>query len=42
MFFMPKTFRDIDRATLERRDAPAGFRVFREAAMNATDAPGLR
>jgi len=31
---MPKTFRDIDPATLERRDAPAGFRVFREAAMN--------
>ena len=34
LFFMPKTFRDIDPATLERRDAPAGFRVFREAAMN--------
>ncbi|KAB2838442.1 MAG: transcriptional regulator, partial [Burkholderiales bacterium] len=34
LFFMPKTFRDIDPATLMRRDAPAGFRVFREAAMN--------
>jgi ATP-dependent DNA helicase RecG len=34
LLFMPKTFRDIDPATLERRDAPAGFRVFREAAMN--------
>ena len=34
LFFMPKTFRDIDPATLKRRDAPAGFRVFREAAMN--------
>ena len=36
LFFMPKTFRDsdIDPATLERRDAPTGFRVFREAAMN--------
>jgi len=34
LFFMPKTFRDIDPATLARRDAPAGFRVFREAAMN--------
>ena len=38
LFFMPKTFRDIDPATLERRDAPAGFRVFREAAMNGTKA----
>lgn len=36
LFFMPKTFRDIDPATLERRDAPAGFRVFREAAMTRT------
>ena len=34
LFFMPKSFRDIDPATLERRDAPAGFRVFREAAIN--------
>lgn len=34
LFFMPRTFRDIDPATLERRDAPAGFRVFREAAIN--------
>lgn len=34
LFFMPKSFRDIDPATLERRDAPAGIRVFREAAMN--------
>jgi len=33
-FFMPKPFRDIDPVTLERRDAPPGFRVFREAAMN--------
>jgi hypothetical protein len=37
LFFMPKTFRDIDPATLERRDAPAG--VFplssaRRSAMN--------
>jgi len=34
LFFMPKSFRDIDPKTLERRDAPAGFRVFREAAVN--------
>jgi ATP-dependent DNA helicase RecG len=33
-FFMPKPFRDIDPVTLERRDTPPGFRVFREAAMN--------
>lgn len=31
---LPKSFRDIDPATLERRDSPAGLRVFREAAMN--------
>ena len=34
LFFMPRSFQDIDPTTLERRDAPAGFRVFREAAMN--------
>jgi ATP-dependent DNA helicase RecG len=33
-FFMPKPFRDIDPVTLERRDTPPGFRVFREAAIN--------
>jgi ATP-dependent DNA helicase RecG len=33
LFFMPKPFKDIDPATLERRDAPPGFRVFREAAV---------
>ena len=33
-FFMPSPFRDIDPVTLERRDTPPGFRVFREAAMN--------
>jgi hypothetical protein len=31
---MPKPFRDIDPVTLERRDTPPGFRVFREAAIN--------
>ncbi|MCL2304528.1 MAG: putative DNA binding domain-containing protein [Planctomycetaceae bacterium] len=34
LFFMPKPFRDIDPVTLTRRDAPPGFRVFREAAVN--------
>jgi predicted HTH transcriptional regulator len=34
MFFMPKPFKDIDPVTLERRDSPPGFRVFREAAIN--------
>ena len=34
LVFMPKTFRDIDPSTLERRDATAVFRIFREAAMN--------
>lgn len=34
LFFMPKSFSGVDPRTLERRDAPAGFRVFREAAMN--------
>ena len=34
LFFMPKPFKDIDPMTLERRDAPPSFRVFREAAMN--------
>lgn len=33
-FFMPKPFRSIDSSTLGRRDDPAGFRVFREAAVN--------
>lgn len=32
-FFMPRSFRDIDPTTLDRRDAPAGFR---EAAMTQT------
>ncbi len=31
---MPKPFREIDPVTLARRDAPAGIRVFREAAIN--------
>ena len=34
LFFMPKPFRDIDPVTLTRRDAPPGFRVFREATVN--------
>ncbi|GHT36631.1 hypothetical protein FACS189427_08620 [Planctomycetales bacterium] len=34
LFFTPKPFRDIDPVTLARRDAPANFRVFREAAVN--------
>lgn len=34
LFFMPKPFRDIDPVTLARRDTPANFRVFREAAVN--------
>lgn len=34
LFFMPRPFSGIDPRTLERRDAPPGFRVFREAAMN--------
>ena len=34
LFFMPKPFRDIDPTTQARRDAPPGFRVFREVAVN--------